>query len=42
MHNERQIWLDRQTLVSFTIVDVQEAAQALIQGHLCGPAAGMY
>ena len=40
MHNERQIWLDRQTLVSFTIVDVQEAAQALIQGHLCGPAAG--
>lgn len=40
MQNERQIWLDRQTLVAFTIVDVQEAAQALIQGHLCGPAAG--
>ena len=42
MKNQREEWYDKELKVAVTIVDVTEAAQSLVRGHLCGPTSAYF
>ena len=42
MKNCREEWYDKDAKAAVTIVDVTDAAQALVRGHLCGPTSAYF